>query len=109
MYSKPENLFLPLPANDTAPAGAGGNTPDLGKYRCYAYSTATAPPILLGEIDLRAGGSYSGHNLEGRYSYDAASWTLNWISGWMKENKFGGKVEGNALIRIAPTSICTHE
>ena len=117
MYSKPENLFLPLTAANTAQAGAAsasGKQPALGKYRCYSYSTPTAPPILLGEIDLRGGGSYSGHNLggrdqEGRYTYDTASQTLNWTSGWMKENKFGGKLEGNALIRIAPTSICSHE
>lgn len=117
MYSKAENLFLPLNPNDPSPAGAPkavGNQPALGKYRCYSYSTAAAPPILLGEIDLRAGGGYGGHNLggrnqEGRYSYDAGSQTLTWISGWMKENKFGGKLDGNALIRIAPTSICSHE
>ena len=30
-------------------------------------------------------------------------------SGWMKSNTFGGKVESNALFRIAPTSICSHE
>lgn len=112
MYSKPDNLYVTLTADDTAAAGAsgaGGNTPELGKYRCYAYGAPGAPAISLGEINLQAGGSYSGHNLEGRYSFDAASQTLNWISGWMKENKFGGKLEGNALIRIARTSICTHE
>lgn len=113
MYSKPEYLWMPLGQTAAAP-GASADLPAMGKYRCYAYSYPPNPPILLGGLDLRAGGNYSGHNAggrdtDGRYSFDAASKTITWASGWMKTNNFGGKVESNAQFRIASTSICTHE
>ena len=92
------------------PMVAPGASPKMGKYRCFAWGRATAPPIFLGSVVLETGGSYTATNGKpGRYSYDAASSTLTWESGWMKDNNFQGKVESNVKFRIAPTSICSHQ
>lgn len=119
-YTKPANLWL-LPEGSAAtsgvastakspeiPAGSGPG-PLLGKYRCFAYGRTSAPPLFLGDFELRGGGVYFGKGKEGRYSYDAGSKTITWSSGWMKDNNFAGTMDGNAKVRIARTSVCTHE
>ena len=111
-YAKPENLWLlpGRPAAGGAPSQVVVDGPLPGKYRCFAYGAVGNPPIFLGGIDLKATGSYTATmGKEGRYSFDAATKTITWASGWMKSNTFGGKLESNALFRIAPTSICSHE
>ena len=100
---------LALSGLSAAPA-ASGESPKMGKYRCFAWGRASAPPIFLGLVELEAGGAYTASKGKaGRYSYDAATSSITWESGWMKDNNFTGKVESSVKFRIAPTSICSHQ
>ena len=107
-YTKREQLWL-LPDSATAATKVTPGAPTPGKFLCYAYGAVGNPPIFLGAIDLQAGGTYSVSGKQGQYTYDAATHSITWLSGWAKTNDFKGAVESNALIRLHPNTICSHE
>ena len=107
-YDKPERLWqLPEGATSASKVIPGAPTP--GKFHCSAYGAVGNPPIFLGTIELQAGGSYSVAGKPGQYTYDAATHSITWLSGWAKTNGFKGAVESNALIRLHSNTICAHE
>lgn len=109
MYSKAENIRVLAEPAQAGKEDASAGTPALGKYRCFAYGAPGAPPIFLGAIELAKGSYTATAGKGGGYSYDSGSKTITWAGGWMKDNNFGGRVESNALFRIARTSICSHQ
>ena len=104
-YAKKEQLWLlPEAASGAAPA----LTPVTGKYLCFAYGAAGSR-IFMNNIELREGGNYVATNGEGRYSFDSATHTITWLSGWAKDSQLDGKVESNALFRIKSNATCSHD
>ena len=70
--------------------------PRLGKYDILSYGNPKNPPIRHGHFELLSGGKYkfydNGGNLksEGKYSFDAAAGTVEWLSGIFKADGWGG-------------------
>lgn len=73
--------------------------PRLGKYNILSYGDPKNPPIRHGHFELLVGGKYkfydNGGNLksEGKYSFDAAASTVEWLSGIFKDDGWGGSFE----------------
>ena len=106
-YTQAKNIW---PLSEPPPVTAEASGPLPGKYRCLTYGAAGNPPIFIGFLNLRAGGRYTDLvGKEGRYSYDAASQNITWLSGNMQTSQFGGKVESNAILRVTRNTVCSHE
>ena len=107
-YAKPDQLWL-LPEAASSASKVVPGAPLPGKFLCYAYGAVENAPLLLAVIELQAGGGYSVSGKPGQYTYDDASHSITWRSGWAKENGFQGAVESNALIRLWSNTVCSHE
>jgi hypothetical protein len=77
---------------------AAASAPHLGKYLIYSYGASDNIPLFLGHFELQSGGRYrasrrssGGYYGSGRYSYDAATQTIKWLSGPYLRDKWGGK------------------
>jgi len=70
--------------------------PRLGKYDILSYGNPKNPPIRHGHFELLSGGKYkfydNGGNFksEGKYRFDAATSTVEWLSGIFKDDGWGG-------------------
>jgi len=70
--------------------------PRLGKYGVLSYGNPKSPPIRLGHFELLSGGKYkfydNGGNFksEGKYRFDAATSTVEWLSGIFKDDGWDG-------------------
>jgi len=77
-------------AGAAASASARNAGPRLGRYLIRSYGNPTIP-IPIGELELLSGGRYramaNGGRVigQGTYSFDAASSTVQWLSGPYKE------------------------
>lgn len=108
----------PAPQGETAADSSSAPRP--GKYNIMSYGAVGNPPLFLGHIDLQAGGRYrvsrrsSGDYYgEGTYSFDAATSTVNWLSGPCKDDGWSGTftIERSGKthkIRLKRTTIATH-
>ncbi len=94
----PATVPQPAPA-PAAAASAGESTggPRLGKYHINSWGATGGVPLFLGRLELLAGGKYrfsrrseGGLINEGDYRFDAATATVQWLSGPCKENAWGG-------------------
>jgi hypothetical protein len=105
---------LPKPAPAAPPGG-----PRPGRYIILSYGANPASPIRLGEIELRAGGTYrytavGGRLLgSGRYTFDAAKRVVVWQDGILKEQGWTGTFtverEGKThQIRLMRTTIAVN-
>jgi len=82
---------------------AAANGPRIGKYGIYSYGAVAAQPLYLGHFEFLPGSKYrisrtSGEPYygEGAYRFNAASSTIEWLSGPLAAPEWGGKfsVEG---------------
>jgi len=96
--SETENRFYPgswrAPTGQVeqpggASSGKGGGALVYGDYPCTqdyftgAVGTYRRQSDPKGTLSLKAGGSYSFRGSSGRYSYDAASGQIKWLSGYL--------------------------
>lgn len=111
--STAKETAVPAPEKKDAAATA----PRAGKYNISSYGRVGSPPLFLGHIQLQSGGKYrisrkaSGDYYgEGRWSFDAASSSIQWLSGPCKDDNWSGtfSVEGKThKIRLRSTTIAT--
>src|SRR5689334_15234196 len=100
-------LFLALAST----VFAADDGPRLGKYNCLAFGAVGNPPILITSFELRPGGEYVEHNKPGKYSYDAATKTVTWLSGINKDSQYGGKFEvqnNTHTVRMTRGAVCSN-
>ena len=81
-------------ANETENQNAQG--PRLGKYTVMSYGNPSYQPLQLGHFELLAGGKYKSYLFggqpsgEGKYSFDAATSNVKFLSGKFKNDGWGG-------------------
>lgn len=109
----------PAAAGKVAPSEKKAIVPRAGNYNISSYGRTGAPPLFLGHIQLREGGTYrisrkrSGDYYgEGAYAFDPATSTVSWLSGPCKDDQWSGafSVEGDGRthkIRLRSTTIAT--
>jgi hypothetical protein len=97
-----------------------GEGPRPGKYNILSFGAVGNPPLFLGHIDLQAGGKYrisrkaeGDYYGEGTYAFDAATSSVQWLSGPCKNDGWTGTFtierEGKThKIRLRPTTIATN-
>ena len=108
-------------ASETSAAAATSEqsavAPRAGSYNINSYGRTGSPPLFLGHIQLKGDGTYrisrkrSGDYYgEGKYSFDAATSAVTWLSGPCKDENWGGSfsVDGKThKIRLRSTTIAT--
>jgi hypothetical protein len=105
-------------ANAPATGAAGGPRP--GKYNILSFGAVGNPPLFLGHIELQAGGKYrisrraeGEYYGEGTYAFDAATNSVQWLSGPCKDDGWSGTftIERDGKthkIRLRSTTIATN-
>ena len=85
--------------------------PRPGRYVCMSYGAST--PLFLGYLELRGSGEYEYAKKTGKYSYDPAAKSVQWLNGPMKENNWQGVFEIDRdgkthKIRVTPRTLCSN-
>ena len=84
-------------ADETKAQNAQG--PRLGKYTVMSYGDPRNLPLPLGHFELLSGGRYKSYLFggepsgEGKYSFDAATGNVKFLSGKFKDDGWGGGFE----------------
>jgi hypothetical protein len=112
------SIGILLAGGTEATDAAGGPRP--GKYNILSFGAVGRPPLYLGHIELQAGGKYrisrkseGDYYGEGTYAFDAATSTVQWLSGPCKDDGWSGTFtierEGKThKIRLRSTTIATN-
>ena len=109
--SKSGTKTTPVAKNQSTPAAKNVNVvnatvtalpvsaPHVGRYELYAG----VHPMYIGHFILLSNGKYkvafdtdeNNYDETGKYTYNSATNTIEWISGMFKNNNWGGKFEKN--------------
>ncbi len=79
--------------------GQNAQGPRLGRYTVQSYGAAGNQPIPQGHFELLSGGKYKSYYFggepsgEGKYSFDAATGNVKFLSGKYKDDGWGGAFE----------------
>jgi hypothetical protein len=90
-HPKDMRAFAPQPPTAQITTG-----PRTGKYPVYAYGANAANPLFLTYLEILPGNKYRGFSGEGTYRFNAATSTVEWLTGPLATPDWGGKfsVEG---------------